>query len=61
MQINQVPFRVLLPQQFWEQANSEEELNQMIEQYFSVGYPNYEIQEIVEDDKYHLAICTRED
>ncbi|MED1403811.1 hypothetical protein P4U07_13415 [Bacillus mycoides] len=56
-----VVYQVLLPQKFWEQANNEEELNQMIKQYFSISYPKYKIQEISENGKSHVAICTRED
>ncbi|OOR10202.1 hypothetical protein BW897_23995 [Bacillus cereus] len=59
MQINLVTYQVLLPQKFWEQANSEEELNQMIKKYFSVGYPYYEIQTIIGDEKSNIAICIR--
>ncbi|MEK4609093.1 hypothetical protein [Bacillus sp. FSL K6-0067] len=59
MQINLVAYKVLLPQKFWEQTNNEEELNQMIAQYFSVSYPNYRIQEIIESGRAHLAICIR--
>ncbi|QWI46695.1 hypothetical protein [Bacillus mycoides] len=59
MQINLVPYQVLLPQKFWEQANNEEELNQVIDQYFSVGYPHYEIQKIIKSGQAYLAICIR--
>ncbi|MDM5189383.1 hypothetical protein QUF99_19345 [Bacillus sp. DX4.1] len=59
MQINLVPYQVLLPRKFWEQAKNEKELNEMIEQYFSVGYPNYEIQEIIESGESHVEICVR--
>ncbi|EOO74923.1 hypothetical protein IIC_02377 [Bacillus cereus VD021] len=59
MQINLVTYQVLLPQKFWEQTNNEEELNLMIEQYFRVGYPNYETQEIIESGVAHIAVCIR--
>ncbi|CAH2465072.1 hypothetical protein [Bacillus mycoides] len=59
MQINLASYHVLLPQKFWKQANNVEEINQMIEQYFSVGYPHYEIQQITESGQAHLAICIR--
>ncbi|WP_081806699.1 hypothetical protein [Bacillus sp. H1a] len=39
-----VVYQVLLPNKFWELAKSKEELKQMIEQYFSVDYPHYDIQ-----------------
>ncbi|PFW87218.1 hypothetical protein COL32_27740 [Bacillus pseudomycoides] len=61
MQMNMVTYQVLLPQKFWKQAKSEKELNQMIEHYFSVGYPNYVIREIIESGESHIAICVRED
>ncbi|OOR30270.1 hypothetical protein [Bacillus cereus] len=59
MQINLVTYQVLLPQKFWEQTNNEEELNQVIDQYFSIGYPHYEIQKIIKSGQAHLAICIR--
>ncbi|MDZ5608445.1 hypothetical protein U2I54_15415 [Bacillus pseudomycoides] len=59
MQMNMVTYQVLLPQKFWEQAKNEEELNQMIEQYFSVGYPHYEIQRIIKSGQAYVAVCTR--
>ncbi|WP_144561615.1 hypothetical protein [Bacillus mycoides] len=60
MQMNLVPYQVLLPNKFWEQAKNEEELNQMIEKYLSVSYPNYNIQKIIQDGESHIAICERE-
>ncbi|PES74680.1 hypothetical protein CN327_03025 [Bacillus cereus] len=54
-----VLYQVLLPNKFWELAKSKEELKQMIEQYFSVGYPHYEIQQIIESGQARLAICIR--
>ncbi|MBJ8103614.1 MULTISPECIES: hypothetical protein [Bacillus cereus group] len=59
MQINLATYQVLLPQKFWEQANNEEELSQMIEKYFSVGYPRYEIQRIIKNGQAYVAVCTR--
>ncbi|PEZ81279.1 hypothetical protein CN374_30185 [Bacillus cereus] len=59
--MNLATYQVLLPQKFWEQANNEEELSQMIKLYFSVSYPKYKIQRISENEKSHVAICTRED
>ncbi|WJE55345.1 hypothetical protein QRE66_17960 [Bacillus cereus] len=59
MQINLVSYQVLLPNKFWEQAKNEEELNQLIEQYFSVGYPHYEIQRIIKSGQAYVAVCTR--
>ncbi|MFV1454464.1 MULTISPECIES: hypothetical protein [Bacillus] len=52
-------YQVLLPNKFWELANSKEELKLMIEQYFSVGYPHYEILQVIESGQAHLAICIR--
>ncbi|MBJ8055269.1 hypothetical protein JDS87_25825 [Bacillus cereus] len=54
-----VVYQVLLPNKFWELAKSKEELKQMIEQYFIVGYPYYEIQEIIESGVAHIAVCIR--
>ncbi|MGG5740504.1 hypothetical protein [Bacillus cereus group sp. IBL03679] len=54
-----IEYQVLLPDKFWKLATSKEELKQMIEQYFSVGYPHYEIQQIIESGQAHLAICIR--
>ncbi|WP_017154162.1 hypothetical protein [Bacillus bingmayongensis] len=59
MQINLVPYQVLLPRKFWEKANDEKELKQMIEHYFSVSYPDYEIQQIIKSGESHVAICVR--
>ncbi|MGH1227269.1 hypothetical protein ACQVT0_00090 [Bacillus toyonensis] len=50
---------MLLPNKFWALAKSEEELKVMIEQYFSVGYPHYEIQRIIDSGQTHIAICIR--
>ncbi|MED2753245.1 hypothetical protein P4278_27150 [Bacillus thuringiensis] len=39
-------YQVPLPNKFWDLAKSNDELKQMIEQYFKVGYPHYEIQQV---------------
>ncbi|PGW58083.1 hypothetical protein [Bacillus thuringiensis] len=52
-------YQVLLPNKFWDLAKSNEELKMMIEQYFSVGYPHYEIQRIINSGQTHIAICIR--
>ncbi|EKS8373064.1 hypothetical protein QC456_005571 [Bacillus cereus] len=52
-------YQVLLPNKFWDLAKSNEELKMMIEQYFSVGYPRYEIQRIINSGQTHIAICIR--
>ncbi|MGE6365173.1 hypothetical protein ACQKD9_15455 [Bacillus paramycoides] len=54
-----IEYQVLLPNKFWELAKSKDELKQMIEKYFSVGYPHYNIQQIIESGQAHLAICIR--
>lgn len=54
-----IEYKVLLPNKFWELAKSKEEVEQMIEQYFSVGYPHYEIQRILKSGQAHIAVCTR--
>ncbi|MBK5346073.1 MULTISPECIES: hypothetical protein [Bacillus] len=54
-----VNYQVLLPNKFWELAKSKEELKQMINQYFSVGYPHYDIQQIIKSGTSHIAICKR--
>ncbi|WJE55344.1 hypothetical protein QRE66_17720 [Bacillus cereus] len=59
MQINLVPYQVLLPRKFWEQVESEKELNQKIEQYFSTCYPNYVIKKIVKSGASYMAVCER--
>ncbi|MCR6871590.1 hypothetical protein [Bacillus thuringiensis] len=50
---------MLLPNEFWDLAKSNDELMQMIEQYFSVGYPHYEIQRIIKSGQAYVAVCTR--
>ncbi|WP_176126952.1 hypothetical protein [Bacillus cereus] len=54
-----IEYQVLLPNKFWDLSKSKDELKQMIEQYFKVGYPHYEIQQIIESGQAHLAICIR--
>ncbi|HDR3343520.1 TPA: hypothetical protein QCN45_006039 [Bacillus cereus] len=54
-----IEYQVLLPNKFWDLSKSKEELKQMIEQYFNVGYPHYEIQRIIKSGKAHIAVCTR--
>lgn len=44
---------VLLPKKFWEQAQSKEELKQLISEYISVCYPGYTVLEV---HKYY-AVC----
>ncbi|MCU5161652.1 hypothetical protein ACS2QC_02040 [Bacillus cereus group sp. Bce033] len=50
---------MLLPNKFWNLAESKDELKQMIEQYFNVGYPHYEIQRIIKSGQAYVAVCTR--
>ncbi|MGX5528594.1 hypothetical protein [Bacillus toyonensis] len=52
-------YQVLLPNKFWNLAESKDELKQMIEQYFKVGYPHYEIQQIIKSGQAYVAVCTR--
>ncbi|HDR3903026.1 TPA: hypothetical protein QCO88_005714 [Bacillus cereus] len=52
-------YQVLLPKKFWNLAESKDELKQMIEQYFMVGYPHYEIQQIIKSGQAYVAVCTR--
>ncbi len=54
-----IEYQVLLPNKFWDLAKSKDELKQMIEQYFSVGYPHYEIQRIIKSGQAYIAICIR--
>ncbi|PGO73607.1 hypothetical protein CN980_18280 [Bacillus cereus] len=54
-----VVYQVLLPNKFWELSKSKRELKQMIDKYFSVGYPNYEIQHIIKSGQAYVAVCTR--
>ena len=54
-----IEYQVLLPNKFWDLAKSKDELKQMIEQYFKVGYPHYEIQQIIKSGQAYIAVCTR--
>ncbi|HDR3896521.1 hypothetical protein ACTFRP_07800 [Bacillus cereus group sp. MYBK234-1] len=54
-----IEYQVLLPNKFWDLAKSKENLNQMIEQYFKIGYPHYEIQQIIKSGQAYVAVCTR--
>ena len=54
-----IEYQVLLPNKFWNLAESKDELKQMIEQYFNVGYPHYEIQRIIKSGQAYVAVCTR--
>ncbi|MDK7539030.1 hypothetical protein OWO94_13580 [Bacillus paranthracis] len=52
-------YQVLLPNKFWNLAESKDELKKMIEQYFKNGYPHYKIKKIIRSGQAHIAICTR--
>ncbi|WP_181919746.1 hypothetical protein [Bacillus sp. AW] len=54
-----IEYQVLLPNKFWNLAESKDELKQMIEQYFKTGYPHYEIQRIIKSGQAYVAVCTR--
>jgi hypothetical protein len=54
-----IEYQVLLPNKFWDLAKNKDELKKMIEQYFSVGYQNYEIQRIIKSGQAYVAVCTR--
>lgn len=54
-----IEYQVLLPNKFWDLAENNDELKKMIEQYFSVSYPHYEIQRIIKSGQVYMAICTR--
>ncbi|HGH7185600.1 hypothetical protein PDR31_14265 [Bacillus cereus] len=54
-----IEYQVLLPNKFWDLAKSKEELKQMVEKYFSVGYPHYEIQRIIKSGQAYIAVCVR--
>lgn len=47
--------RVILSERFWEQAQSKEELKQLIGNYMAVAYPTYRVVEI---GKFY-AICEK--
>lgn len=53
-----IVYQVLLPNEFWELAKSQEELKQKIEQYFKVCYLHYEIQNIIKSGRAYVAVCT---
>lgn len=54
-----IKYQVLLPNKFWDLAKSKDELKEMIEQYFKIGYPHYEIQRIIKSGKAYIAVCIR--
>lgn len=54
-----IEYQVLLSNKFWDLAKSKDELNQMIEHYFDVGYPHYKIQRIIKSGQAYVAVCTR--
>ncbi|PGC86978.1 hypothetical protein [Bacillus toyonensis] len=54
-----IKYQVLLSNKFWDLAESRDELKKMIEHYFSVGYPHYEVQRIIRSGHAYVAVCTR--
>ncbi|PFF63375.1 hypothetical protein [Bacillus thuringiensis] len=54
-----IEYQVLLLNKFWELAESKDELNKMIKQYFKVGYPHYEVKRIIKSGQAYVAVCTR--
>ncbi|WP_259417630.1 hypothetical protein [Bacillus toyonensis] len=54
-----VEYQVLLPNKFWDLAKNKDELKQMVEEYFKIGYPHYEIQRIIKSGQAYVAVCTR--
>ncbi|MEC2552332.1 hypothetical protein P9W85_12960 [Bacillus tropicus] len=54
-----IEYQVLLPNKFWDLAKNKDELKKMIEQYFKVGYPHYELQRIIKSGQAHIAVCIR--
>ncbi|HDR7850951.1 TPA: hypothetical protein QCY30_005789 [Bacillus toyonensis] len=54
-----VEYQVLLPNKFWDLAKNKDELKQMIEEYFKIGYPHYVIQRIIKSGQAYVAVCTR--
>ncbi|WP_458895228.1 hypothetical protein [Bacillus cereus] len=50
---------MLLPNKFWDLTESKGDLKKMIEQYFNVCYPHYEIQRIIKSGQAYVAVCTR--
>lgn len=54
-----IEYQVLLPSKFWDLARNEDELKEIIQKYFKIGYPHYEIQRIIQSGQAYVAICTR--
>ncbi|MDF2020055.1 MULTISPECIES: hypothetical protein [unclassified Bacillus (in: firmicutes)] len=54
-----IEYQVLLPNKFWDLAESKDELKKMIIRYFKVRYPHYEIQRIIQSGQAYVAVCTR--
>ncbi|MEW4318557.1 hypothetical protein Q0N71_21155 [Bacillus thuringiensis] len=54
-----IEYQVLLPNKLWDLADSKDQLKKMIDQYFKVGYPHYEIQRIIKSGQAYVAVCTR--
>ncbi|MHA4278967.1 hypothetical protein ACX16R_23860 [Bacillus cereus] len=54
-----IEYQVLLPNKFWDLTESKDDLKKMIEQYFNVGYPHYEILRIIKSGQAYVAVCTR--
>ncbi|PFD35089.1 hypothetical protein CN285_24525 [Bacillus cereus] len=57
--MEEVTYQVLLPKKLWEVTKDKDELKKMIENYFSVGYPHYEIQRIIKSGQAYVTVCTR--
>lgn len=57
--MHSIEYQVLLPKKFWDLAENKDELKKMIEHYFSVGYPHYEIQRIIKSGQVYVAVCIR--
>lgn len=54
-----IEYQVLLPNKLRDLTESKDDLKKMIEQYFNVGYPHYEIQRIIKSGQAYVAVCTR--
>ncbi|UYW68490.1 hypothetical protein [Bacillus cereus] len=54
-----IEYQVLLPNKFWDLAESKNELKKMIKRFFKVGYSHYEIQRIIQSGQAYVAVCTR--
>ncbi|PEW61609.1 hypothetical protein CN448_29895 [Bacillus cereus] len=54
-----IEYQVLLPNKFWDLTGRKDDLKKLIEQYFNVGYPHYEIQRIIKSGQAYVAVCTR--